>query len=81
MKPKTLVEVAESEELLEVGRKAIEDVLRAWRDGRISMGIGRGNGLVIREADGQESSVIRFGPEDALRIGLKAIAEHLEKQT
>jgi len=32
---------------------------------------------VIREADGSESSIIRLGPEDALRIGLKAIGEYV----
>jgi len=70
--------IADNEELLEIGRKAIEDELVSFRDDRISV-LGRGNGLVIREKDGQESSTIRFGPEDALRIGLKAIAKHIEE--
>lgn len=34
-------------------------------------------GLVIREKDGSASNIIRFGPETALRIGLKAIEKHL----
>jgi hypothetical protein len=34
----------------------------------------RNNGLVIKERDGTDSTVIRFGPEDALKIGLRAIA-------
>lgn len=80
MRSLPLKEIAEDNELLEVGRKAIEEVLLAWREGRISEP-GRGNGLVIRESDGRASDVIRFGPESALRIGLRAIAEHLEKQT
>ena len=71
-----LAEIAENNELLEVGRKAIEDVLIDWRDNRLSE-FTRGSGLVIREKDGQESSIIRLGSEDALRIGLKAIAEVL----
>lgn len=57
---------------LEVGRKAIEDALIEYRDSRISEPF-RGNGLVIREKDGTESSVIRFGPETALRIGIRAM--------
>ncbi len=69
--------VAEDDALLEIGRKAIEDALIDWRDARCSE-FTRRNGLVIREKDGTESSVIRFGPETALRIGLRAIAEHLK---
>jgi hypothetical protein len=73
----TLKEIAEDEELLEIGRKAVEATLITWRDSRISM-LGRNNGLVVRERDGRPSEVIRMGPEDALRIGLRAIAAHLE---
>lgn len=61
-------------ELLEIGRRAIENELIEWRNDRLST-LNRGNGLVIKEKDGKESSVIRFGPEDALRIGLRAIAK------
>ena len=61
-----------SNEYLEIGRKAIEDVLVEWRDRRLSE-CTRGNGLVIREKGGGDSSIIRFGPETALRIGLKAM--------
>ena len=61
-----------SDELLEIGRKAIEDVLIKWRNRRLCE-FTRSNGLVIREKDGGDSSIIRFGPETALRIGLKAI--------
>jgi len=61
-----------TDDLLEIGRKAIEDALVEWRDERLSQPM-RGNGLVIRERDGRESSMIRFGPEDALRIGIKAM--------
>lgn len=71
--------VANDERLLEIGRQAVEATLIDWRDSRISE-IGRANGLVIREKDGSESSVIRFGPEMALRIGLKAIAEELSRR-
>lgn len=57
--------IAENDSLLEIGRKAIEDALVEWRDSRMSM-FTRGNGLVIREKDGSDSSIIRFGPESAL---------------
>ena len=68
--------IAADDECLEIGRQAIENMLVEWRDNRLSE-LLRGNGLVIREADGKESSIIRFGPETALRVGLNAIAEHL----
>ena len=68
-----------SDELLEAGRKAIEDALVEWRDGRLSE-FTRGNGLVIREKVGSDSNVIRFGPETALRIGMKAIGQALLKK-
>ena len=64
----------EDEQLLEVGRRAIEKLLIEWRDSRISEPM-RGNGLVIREKDGTDSHIIRFGPETALRVGMKAMAE------
>lgn len=72
----TLKEISNDNDLLEIGRKAIEDVLVEFRDNRLST--LRNNGLVIKEYNGDNSSIIRMGPEDALRIGLKAIANHLE---
>jgi len=66
-------------ELLEIGRKAIEDVLIEWREGRLSE-LNRGNGLVVREKDGRDSSIIRFGPETALKIGLKAMGQALSNK-
>jgi hypothetical protein len=73
-----LKRVAGDEELLEIGRLAIEAELVQWRDDR--MFTLRNNGLVIKERDGRDSSIIRFGPEDALRIGLLAMAEHLAQE-
>ena len=70
-----IIEIANNPDLIEVGRKAVEDVLVDFRDSRISQ--IRGNGLVIKEKDGGDSSVIRLGMEDALRIGLKAISESI----
>lgn len=69
--------LADNPELLEIARKAVEDELVDFRESRISM-MGRGNGLVICESDGTPSSHIRLGTEHALKIGLKAIIEHLE---
>jgi hypothetical protein len=64
--------------LMEVGRRAVEDELTEWRDSRrFTL---RNNGLVIKEKDGNESSVIRFGPEAALRIALEAIASVSEEE-
>ena len=64
-----------SDDDVEAARKAIEGVLVELRDARVSL-VGRGNGLCIRERDGTPSDVIRLGAEDAMRIGLKAIADH-----
>lgn len=74
----TLLQVAENDELLEIGRLAIEDALVTFRDSRLSE-FTRNNGFVIRERDGKASEVIRFGPETGLQIALKAIHEHLER--
>ena len=71
-----LAVISDDDAMLEIGRQAIEDALIEWRNERLSEPT-RGNGLVIREKDGSDSSIIRFGPETALRIGLKAIAAHL----
>jgi len=60
-----------SDEALEIGRRAVEDELVELRDARI--GQLRNNGLVVKERDGSPSDIIRLGPEDALRIGLRAM--------
>ena len=60
------------DELIEVGRRAIEDVLVDFRDSRLSV-LRCGNGLVIREKDGDDSSTIRLTVEQALRIGIDAM--------
>ena len=73
----TLSEVIENNEMLEIGRKAVEDALVELRDERISL-LDRGNGLVILEKDGSFSNTIRLGAEDALRIALKAIIRKVE---
>lgn len=62
-------------EEIEIARKAIEDELIDFRDRRLSTPF-RGNGLVVRETDGSPSDIIRFGPEDAIRIGIAAVNRH-----
>jgi hypothetical protein len=59
---------------LEVARKVVEDTLIAFREARISQ-VGRGNGFVIREADGTDSYMIRLGTDQGLAIGIKAYLE------
>lgn len=63
---------------LEIGRKAVEDALVELRDSRISM-LNRGNGLVIRERTGEESSSIRMDVATALRIAWDAVRSAPEK--
>lgn len=69
-----LMVLADDPSALEIARIAIENELIEWRDSRLSMP-GRGNGLVAREKNGAPSHIIRFGPEVAVRIALRAIAE------
>lgn len=68
---------AVDEGLIEIGRKAIEDVAIEYRDSRIGV-LGCGNGIVCREKDGTPSDIIRIPTCDAVRIALRAIAQHLE---
>ena len=72
-----ILDLAEQADLLEIGRKAVEDQLIDLRDSRIAI-LGRGNGLVCREKDGTPSEIIRIGTEHAVAIALKAIANSLE---
>ena len=71
-----LEDIAGNCELMEIGRKAIEDALLNCRKSCIAS-LGRGNGFVIRDKDGTASKIIRFGPETGIRIALEAIAKHL----
>ena len=65
-----------SPELLEVGRRAVEDALLDMRDARIST--VRNNGLVVKERDGSPSSLIRMGPEQAFLIAFEAMVKELD---
>lgn len=75
-----LEKIADNTQLLGIARIAIERMLVEWRDERLSE-LGRNNGLVIREKDGKDSHIIRFGPETAVSIGLKAIAKYLKEHS
>ena len=74
-----LRKIAGDDDLLEVGRKAIEDTLIEWRDGGMAE-LFRANGLVVKHKDGSDSAIIRFGPETGVRLALRAIAAYLEKK-
>ena len=71
-----LSSIYNNDELLEIGRKAIEDELVQWRNDGLST-MMRGNGFCIKSKDGTPSSIIRFGPEVGLKIALQAIEKHL----
>lgn len=62
---------------IETARKRLEDVLIEFRDLRVSLGpgVGIGHGLVVKEPDGQPSSMIRIATGEAIRLALKAILE------
>lgn len=66
-----------NEQALAAAHKAVEDVLIEFRDRRISV-LNRGNGFVCREYDGQESSIMRLGTRDGLRIGIKAYLQAMQ---
>ena len=70
--------LAKNEDLLEIGRKAIECNLTEYRDARLSE--FRENGFNIKEVDGSPSNIIRFGTQAGLIIALNAIADYLEKE-
>lgn len=78
MDANTLKKALLDPENLEIGRKAVEDVLIELRDLRILT--LRNNGLVVKEFDGTPSAVIRLATEDALRIGIEAIFTELENR-
>lgn len=60
-----------NEQALTAAHLAVEDTLVEFRDARIGV-LNRGNGVVIRECDGTDSSIMRLGTRDALRIGIEA---------
>lgn len=59
------------EKALTAAHLAVEDVLIDFRDRRLSV-MGPANGFVVREKDGRESSIMRLGTRDGLRIAIAA---------
>lgn len=55
---------------LEVARKTVEDTLIEFRDSQMFM-IG-GNGFVVRNWDGSDSSIMRLSTAMGLQIGIEA---------
>ena len=67
----TLEQALLSDDVLEVGRKAVEDTLIDFRDSRISVFCG--NGFVVKEKDGSPSDIIRLPIAAGINIALKAM--------
>jgi hypothetical protein len=57
--------------------KYVEDFLIEMRDIRCSVLVA--NGVVVREADGSPSDVIRASTKDILRMGIESYLEHNSK--
>lgn len=68
------------EQALYLAHKAVEDALVAARDNRTSLA-GWANGLVIREADGTESGIVRLSTRHALQIALRTYLAAVEAQS
>lgn len=66
------------EKALEVARKAIEDILVDFRDGRLSA-INCGNGFVCREKDGKPSDIIRLSTKQGLSIAINEYLKVIEQ--
>lgn len=60
---------------IEIARRRLEDVLIELRDLRVSVEPGPryGHGLVVKEKDGEPSSMIRITTGEAINMALKAI--------
>lgn len=67
-------EIEIDEAALQRAHCAVEDVLIDFRDRRVGV-IGPANGFIVKEFDGSESSIMRLGTRDGLRIGIKAYLE------
>ncbi len=76
MNSKEIRGLAHNPELMEVARGAIENELIVRRDS--STFVLRNNGLVIKHFNSEPSNIIRMGSEEAVQIGLRAIAKYLE---
>jgi hypothetical protein len=72
MPDKLLSQITDTD--IEAARRHLEDVLIEFRDLRVSLP-HVGNGLVVREHDGRDSSMIRLRTAEAIRIAVKTMLE------
>ena len=70
------------EEALSSACRAVESALVDMRDNRVSLlgAVGAASGLVVRESDGERSSVVRLTTRQALELGIRAYLEDLERR-
>lgn len=75
MPDKLLSQVTDAD--IEVARRKIEDMLIEFRDIGLSLAPGPafGHGLVVKNRDGEYSSVIRLATGEAIAVALKMILE------
>jgi hypothetical protein len=75
MPDKLLSQITDAD--IEAARRHLEDVLIEFRDMRVSVAPGgpAGHGLVVREADGKSSDIIRLRTAEAIRIAVKTMLE------
>ena len=74
MPDKLLSEITDAD--IRAAWQRLEDVLNELRDMRVSVPPGTaGHGLVVCEADGRDSSVIRLRTPEAIRLAIKAMLE------
>jgi hypothetical protein len=66
-----MAEIELDESALALAHLAVEDTLIRFRDRRIGV-LGKANGFVVNERNGEPSPVMRLGTRDGLRIGIKA---------
>jgi ketopantoate reductase len=65
---KSLIWLAQDQDMMEIARKAIEDVLIDFRDNHIFT--LRNNGLVIKSYGGEDSHIIAWAPKMPSVLGL-----------
>lgn len=69
--------LAQDQFLLHIVHCRLEDMLIEMRDSRTSI-LPAANGLVVKEADGTPSDVIRLPTRMAVKFALEAIADYLD---
>lgn len=69
--------MAKDDKLITAGSKAIADVLVGLRDNHVSIILAR-SGLVVQDADGGVSPVIRLTIREAVAIALRGMADQVE---